>query len=200
MLFRSYDKDLLADYIYRNTPAYYNYADDPEHIIGRMLALGRASEITVWEFNRDFGGALGLDFRDSHRYQGKCRNDMPAVLYIQQLLFRAFRLPDDFWFANMWGDRLYTPSLDAVDKLLTGVTYDPITGDTFYDDATKPSEDGNAFVLVQGYQVGKDFFDRIRPDRFDLTQWNSVQNIWQKVEVQIQNNNDAQGQIGRAHV
>lgn len=191
-----YDTNLLADYIYRNGNdengvAYSNIADDAEHIIGRQKALSRSLEITVWEFNSEFGAGLAADFRDNHRYQGKCRNDMPASLYIQSLLFRAFRLPSNFFFYNTYGQREYLASLDVVEKLLAGITFDPVTGETFWD--MDDNQDGNAFVLVQGYQIGKDMFERVRPDRFNLDAWNTVQELWQKIDVSIQNNNDDQG-------
>jgi hypothetical protein len=196
-----YTVDLLVDFIYRNgtykrtggfVTNYWDIPDDFEHIIGWQKAVARAKEITVWEFHEAFSSLTGgLNFRDDHKYQGHCRNDMPAALYIQNLLFRAFRLPSDFWFINTYGERVYLPSLDVADKLLGGVTHDPVTGATSWD--MDDNQDGNCYVIVQGYQFGKDLFESIRPDRFNLTDFNDLQNVWQKIEAQVQNNNDAQG-------
>lgn len=187
-----YTVDLLTDYIYRNTAAFNSIVGDTEHQKGWQLAKSRATEITVWEFQEDYFG-VGNTYLDNRKYRGKCRNDMPAALYINDLLFRCFRLPDNFYFYNTYGDPVYTDSIDAVEKLLAAVYHDPVAGTTSYSDPAVENADGNAYVIVQGYQVGKDMFETVRPDRFNINEWLTSQNLWQKIDASVVNNGDAQG-------
>lgn len=176
-----WDVDLLADYLFKNKVTW-NSSTDPDQIIARMESKDLASRITVAEFDVLMGNTGA--WRDNRKYGGRSRNFMPAALYIQNLLFRCFRLPTNFFIRNTYGAALYSDSLRIEDKLLAYVTHNPTTGVT--DAFPSESVDGNAYVIVKGYCVGKDMFESIRPERFDLTKWTSTQAIWQKIDVRIE--------------
>jgi hypothetical protein len=185
-----YDVEIFVDYIFKNYITW-NPGTDPEQIIARQQARALALEITVREFDTLIGG--GGAWLDWRKYGGKCRNELPAALYIQQILFRCFRLPNGFSFKNTYGATLTVNCLEVQDRLIAAVTHDPITGATTAD-TTDPTS-GNAYVICQGYQVGKDMFESIRPERFNLAEWTSSQDVWQKIEVRVEDPGDATGPV-----
>lgn len=184
-----YDVSILTQWVFDNLITW-NQIADPEQIVARQQALAKALEMTVWQFDAANGdtGAF-LDFR---KYGGKARNNMPAALYIRNLLFRSFSLPDNFTIRNTYGQTLYADSLEIQDKLIAKVEHDPISGLTTYD--ASDNVDGNCYVIVKGYQVGKDMFETIKPERFNLTEWLSAQDIWQKIEAHIEDTGEPAGQ------
>jgi hypothetical protein len=179
------DFNLFTRYVYENFITW-DESSDPEHIIAQQNALSLAWEMTLAEFDTRMGGHG--TYLDPRKYAGKARNNMPCALYINNILFRCFRLPSDFWFRNTYGSAINQYCVELQDKLLTKVTHDPITGLTQWD-ATK-CVDGNAYVIVQGYQIGKDLFETIRPERFNLAEWTSKQDIWQKIECRLEDGGD----------
>jgi hypothetical protein len=88
---------------------------------------------------------------------------MPAALYIQMLLFRAFR-PNFTFITNVNGKTVPITSLDILDQLLCRVSHNPVTGAmSFF-----PAEpvDGNGYAIAKGYQVGADLFKAMKPEQF----------------------------------
>lgn len=185
-----YDTQRLVEYVFQHCITW-DQANDPEQIVARQQARALALEITVAQLDASLGaGGSMLDYR---KYGGKCRNELPAAFYIENILFRCFRLPNNFSFTNTYGNVLDVNCVEPVDKLLTSVTHDPVTG-AMVPDTTTPTS-GNCYVISQGYQVGKDMFESIRPERFDLNAWTSSQNIWQKIEARIQDEGDSTGPV-----
>ena len=184
-----YDFALFEQYIFNNRGAFgitWNSGADPEQIIVRQEIKSFALEMTVQQFDNASGGS-GF-WLDSRRYCGKARNNMPVALYIRNILFRIYKLPPTFFFNNTYGNRMDQYCAEIQDKLLSKVTHDPNTGLTQYD--TTKSVDGNAYVIVQGYQIGKDMFATVRPERFNLDGWRKSQDIWQKIDVRIEDAGD----------
>jgi hypothetical protein len=155
-------------------------AGDPEGIINGQNATAKALKITVREYAALVGNSALLDPR---LIEGRPRNDMPAALYVREILFRAFRFKDDFAITNADGLQIPISALRVAEKMVAEVEHDPATGDMTYDE-TKASE-GNGYAIAQGYQVGTDMFRTINPDRFDFAKWVDGQTLWEHVCFQI---------------
>lgn len=149
---------------------------DPHQQITRQLASAQASEITVKEY-ADL--VQDPDFEDTRSFSGKSRNEMPAILYINQVLFRAFKFQDGFTIKNR--DRVNYRLVDSqiADKMAARVTHDPTTGEMFAN--VNEVHDGQVFATVRGYSVGSDLFKSINPDRFNLDDWKKTQDVWQHI-------------------
>jgi hypothetical protein len=126
--------DLLADDIYNRardplTGIPFNQTpNDPEEYLGRTKAAAYARQITVKGYVdlRNSTAGDGDQFADYLLYNQRCRLDMPAALYIQTILFRAFR-PD---VSGIYTNAGFVPmdSVIITDKLLCRVTHNPATG------------------------------------------------------------------------
>lgn len=161
---------------------------DQDQIVSRQLARAFALEITV----RDYAALVGNDaFLDYRKYTTRSRLDMPAVLYINQILFRAFRFPNGFSVLNADGTRVPIASCNIAQKMIAKVVHDPLTGLMSWDTTENP--DGNGYGIVQGYNVGRDLFRTIRPDRFDLSKWNDSANVWEHIEFQVDDSGEEDG-------
>lgn len=158
---------------------------DPEGVVARQLALAESLEITVGEFS-SWGGNAG--YRDTRKFAGRSRLEMPCAMYIRDILFRAFRLPDGFSITAANGQSIPAASLQVAHKMVAAVTHDPATGVMEFDIDAPP--DGKGYAIVQGYQVGRDMFRSIRPDRFDINRWTDAQSVWEHIEFEI----DASGE------
>ncbi len=154
--------------------------------IADNLARARANEITVREFAALH--ATPSDFHDYRKFEGRSRMDMPAMLYVGQILFRAFRLPDNFRFKNGNGVYCYADSIAISNRMVAKVSHNPTTGVMTWDD--EEALDGRGYAIVKGYQVGKDLFATLKPETLDLTAWGNVQNIWQHIEFQVDESGD----------
>ncbi len=164
---------------------------DPEQIISRQLALACSLEISVIEY-----ATLRADlphFADYRRFAGKTRIDMPATLYIEALLFRAFRFPDGFSVTNKAGITIPVDSLEVASKMVARVTHDALTGVMTWD--YNQCSDGNGYAIIQGYQVGKDLFKTINPDRFRLSDWTDAQSVWERAEFQVDDSGQPEGKL-----
>lgn len=175
--------EVFADEIYRRgvNPktgvAFASTPGDPEQYIGRQLAAARAKTITVREYVALSGDAT---FIDQRKFAGRSRMDMPAALYIRELLFRAFR-PDLTSFQNVFGDGVGT--LRLAERLLCRASHDPATGVmTLF-----PNEpaDGNGFAIARGWQLGPEMFRGLRPEQFKLDMFTDAQSFWQPASFQI---------------
>jgi hypothetical protein len=161
---------------------------DPERVIGHQLALAESLEITVGEYAA-LKGDVG--FNDFRKFAGRSRMEMPAALYIQNILFRAFRFESGFVVRNFYGKDTPLGSLGIAGKMLAKVTHDPTTGEMEFDTTEAP--DGNGYAIIQGYQVGKDMFRTLRPDRFDLSRWTDSQSVWEHIEFQVDDAGEEDG-------
>jgi hypothetical protein len=164
--------------------------DDPDRLITQQLAAARAAEITVWEYAELRGNHNTWD--DYRRFAGKSRLDMPAALYINAILFRAFRVPSNYNLLNGYGRLIPQQSLSISDRMVASVTHDPSTGLMSWFPADPPA--GNGYAIVRGYQVGKDLFATIRPERFKIADWKNTQDVWEHHEFQIDDSGD--GEVG----
>jgi hypothetical protein len=158
---------------------------DNEQFQGRQLAMARALEITVRDYVSLRGGASGggATFVDTRKFSGRFRMDMPAALYLQTLVFRAFRPDPAFVFVNNRGKNVPMDSVDIIDRLLCKVTHNPTTGVMNFE--TQEPCDGNGYAIVKGYQIGADLFKSLRSDQFTLDFFTNAKSIWQHVPFQI---------------
>ena len=177
----------FADDIYKRS--FSSTPDDPEGYVGRQNAMAKALVMTVGEY----AGLAGGQFFDSRKFAGRWRNDMPAALYIRQLLFRAFRPAASFQFVNAKGDgsggfmaNLQVPltSLDIADKLLCKVFQDDPTTGTLQHDTTQPC-DGNGYAIIKGFQVGADLFKMVSSSQFTLDFFTNASGVWAHAPFQI---------------
>jgi hypothetical protein len=172
---------------------------DPEQIVARQLALVQSLEITVAQYAVMRGEVLFSDppnFADYRKFCGKSRLDVPCVIYIEQILLRAFRFPvatqaGFFSIKNYDGNQVPLDSMEVADKLIARVTHDPVTGTMSWN--ALQTADGNGYAIVQGYQVGRDQFKTISPDRFDLKTWNNQNQLWEHIEFQIDDSGEPDG-------
>lgn len=186
--------DLFADDIYNRATdpltgiAFNQTPNDPEQYIGRSKAAAYARQITVKGYVdlRNATSGDGDPFADYLLYNQRCRMDLPAALYIQTLLFRAFR-PD---VSGIYTQAGYVPmdSVIIADRLLCRVTHNPATGDLL-PDINEPT-DGNGYAIVKGYNVGEDFFATVKPEQFDVSSFKSANALWQQVPFQIDDSGD----------
>jgi hypothetical protein len=169
---------------------------DPEQIIARQLALVQAQNLTVSQVATMNKETLFVDdpvYADYKKFSGKSRLDMPAELYISQVLYRAFSFPEGFSIINSIGVNVPIDSMEILDKMIARVTYDAITGEMFAD--PNLAADGNGLALIQGYQVGQGMFELLNPDRFKLDAWNNAQVVWQPAQFQIDDSGEPGGQF-----
>ncbi len=190
------DVELLAGPLNVTVPAGTPYAgipDDPDHVIGYTLAAARARLLTVGQYatlrDRRVSGA-GEAFRDYRRFQGRSRLNLPAALYLSQLLFRAFKLADTFAFRGASGKWINRWGYDFDGRPIVEVTHDPANGQMYVMEdgagrALVPSSEGNGYAIVQGYQVGQDAFRSLNPDYFDYASWINAQALWQAQPFQV---------------
>lgn len=176
-----------------NTP-YKNIPGDVEFIIGKQLAQARALTMTVAEFAtaRDAISADGNSFRDYRKCQGKTRMLMPAALYVTGLVFRAFRLADTFEFTNSYDNLVDVSGIELVPELMAEVTHNHSTGQLFWD--VLRAADGPGYGIVQGFMAGADAFKGIRPDRFDIDKFTSMQDVWNACSFQVDDSGSFDGQ------
>lgn len=182
-----YDSNLFVDYVFRNgleNGVHYDaIVGDVEHIRGRLLARVFAQSITVRQFIEDLNDAnagTGEPFRDERKFAGRSRMDMPAYLYINTILFRAYRPPPT---VTIGGVEFSRTNLLLTEGMLVRILFDPITG-AMTPSYTLPA-DGNGFALARGYQIGSELFRSIQPDRFNLADWNEKTQLWGPAQFQI---------------
>lgn len=186
-----YDLDYLADDLFQfhsteaaiggiaaGTP-YKSIPGDTHQLVGRQLAAARARTITVGQYAdlRDQSTADGEGFRDYRKFAGKSRMQMPAALYIQMVLFRAFRPPSSFRLLNVDGRLIDLYSLELTERALVEVYHDPATGEMFWERDVISA--GNGYAIAKGYQVGLDAFKTLRPGQFRVADWLGNQEVWQ---------------------
>lgn len=163
--------------------------NDLEQYRGRQMAMARALEITVGEYvvlrtavplptDGAVGGTAFADYRKVHH---RSRLDMPAALYIRQLLFRAFR-PDFTAIAGMTGT-LRASDLTLTDTMLCRCTHDVATGTISA--LVNERAEGNGYAVVKGYRVGEDCFRTVQPPQFSLDYFASTRAVWQAIPFQI---------------
>jgi hypothetical protein len=154
---------------------------DTEQFVGRNLALERALRMTVREYVQLRGDNSFADYR---KFAGRTRMDMPAALYLQTLVFRAFK-PQMTGLTNYAGEFVPLASLDLLDQMVCRVAHDLTTGVM----TTYPNEpaDSNGYAITKGYQVGEELFKHLKPDQFDINVFanTSPTRLWQTAGYQI---------------
>ncbi|MGN6553247.1 MAG: hypothetical protein ACTHLW_05950 [Verrucomicrobiota bacterium] len=159
--------------------AFASTPNDPDQYVGRQLATARALEITVAEYVALTGNAAFADYR---KFAGRSRMDMPAALYLQMLVFRAFR-PNFTYIVNAAGKNVPIESMDIADQLLCRVSHNPANGAmTFW-----PGEpvEGNGYAIAKAYQVGSDLFKTVKPEQMSLDFFKSTSRAWSAASFQI---------------
>lgn len=160
---------------------------DDDGVIGYNLAQARAFTITVAQYAalRDARSGDGNLFRDYRRFQSRSRLQMPVKLYLDQLMFRAFCLPGNFFIRYPTGFRGGLLSLDLVAQAIVEVTHDPVSGQMTAITSAPPPSNHNGYAIVRGYQVASDGFKTLNPGYFDINNWISNQQLWQAANFQI---------------
>ena len=177
--------------------------DDPEFITGKMLAKSRAETITIGEL-ADFIDSVseggGENYRDRRKFNGRTRLDMPVMVYVRLLVFRAFMLPSDFQIRTGGltdpatgettgaGLTLGALSCRIVPTTLVETTYDYVSGEMSFVPETAPG--GNGLAIVQGFNFMTPPPVTFASDRFNLTDWQNTQKLWQRVNFQIDDTGD----------
>ncbi len=180
--------ELLAEWLFANatdgrTPAtrYNAIPGDIEHFIGRHKAMERALRISVREMAALTGNAGLADYR---LFAGRSRMDMPAALYVQTLLFRAFR-PDLVSLTTWDGRPINLEFVNLSDRQLCRVSHHLLTGAmTAY--PADPT-DGNGYAIHKGFSADDEFLRQIKPGEFDptLLAEASPERLWHCASFQI---------------
>jgi len=150
---------------------------DTEHASGYQLAAARAREMSV----RDVATLRGSDWADFRFFGGRSRMDMPAALYLDTILFRAYRPPAA---VNIKGETVSTSVLELVDDLFVKVYLADIKSPAMSVDVNNPPA-GNGFAVAKGFNIGSEIFKAIKPERFNLTDFENVTALWQPITFQI---------------
>ena len=189
--------DNLADDLFNNEKdpgtglQYKNFPDDPEFWKGSFTAKIRALNITVGEYVRLRNARKageGDAFADYRKFAQRSRMDMPAALYLQTILFRAFR-PAVNYITNVNGVQIPLNSVNIVQEMPCRVTYDPVSG-AMEDDPTDPA-DGNGVAIVKGYQFGEDFFQLVKPERITPAFFNTPAS-WSATTFQVDDSGEGE--------
>lgn len=155
---------------------------DTEQYLGRFKAAVRARTITVREYvdlrNAEAPNS-GTPFIDTRLFTGRSRMDMPAVLYIEALVFRAFKV-SGLSLPEGWDITSRMVSRVSINNLTTG------------DMLAHPGEqaDGNGLAIAKGYNVSADLFRAVKSDQWDLNAFKAGNAIWQATPFQIDNSGE----------
>jgi len=165
---------------------YNAYPNDPDNWFGYGAAKARALELTVNDYialrRARPGNTDAATLADNRKYAGRWRCDLPAMLYIQNLVFRAFK-PDVSAIENWQRGSMPLDSAPIADSLLCRVYLDYVTGNLTAD-TTEPV-DGNGVLAVLGYQAGEDLFRFAQPDRINASFFSASTRGWTTVNFQI---------------
>lgn len=164
--------------------------NDPDNLIGWHKAGALARTISVAEYAKlrrlvpleGEAEAAAASWVDIRSYQGRSRAEMPAWLYITQIVWRAFR-PKDFRFRNAVNYDVALADMEVEDGLLAAVEHNPQTGVMSWRRDLPVA--GQGYAVVKGYNVGSDAFRMADPDRFQLSEWINYQNLWTHVGFQL---------------
>jgi hypothetical protein len=181
-----YDEGLFIEEVFNSfgegATTYAEMVDvgDPEQIIARQKAAERAHRLTVAEF----ATIMGSQFLDQRLWAGRNRAEMPAMLYLRNLLFRAYRLPDT---VNVGGTSVASAHLNLLDRSLVELTHDPATGvmSPVLDAGEPRGTDDRGYAVAQGFNLDQDFLSVLRPDQIDSSTWNAGMNTWNRVDFQV---------------
>lgn len=97
---------------------------------------------------REYSNAKGGGFEDWGMWGEVGRMDIPAWTYLQEIVFKAYRVPYSF---TLNGIELY--SLTLVEGLLANVLWDSSSGIISYLDPPEYYPDAKAFVIAQGQPI-----------------------------------------------
>lgn len=147
-------------------------------------ASARALQITVREV-----AALvpEFDLRDQKLYAGRSRMDMPAILYLRALVYRAYRLP-----ATLMGRprSSFTIANDGPAQL----DYDPATGNaTPRFEASSGA--GAGLVLVRNHNFDSQYLSMVRPETLSLDRLAEAGSLWAPVGFSTDDNGEDDGQV-----
>ena len=181
--------DILANEKNSDGVAYNDYPNDPEGWIGSNDAKARAVTITVGEYVnlRNARANDGGIFADFKKFSGRSRMDMPAALYISELVFRAYA-PQPASIINIAGAQIPMTSVAIADAQSCRVDYDPESGDM----TAEPGQlvDGNGVVIIQGALFGEDLFQLVQPERVSSVFFSVNTRPWTAVGFQIDDSGD----------
>ena len=171
--------------------AYTSFVGDTDQWQGANAAKVRALQITVAEYVelRNARDGLGDPFADHKKFSGHSRMDMPAALYIQSLVFRAY-VPNVNSIPNIRGQAVGLDSVNILDTMPCRVTYDPASGGMEADPTT--ISDGNGVGIVRGMVFGQDLFDLVKPERVSATFFSVNNRPWTATSFQIDDSGEGQ--------
>jgi hypothetical protein len=150
----------------------YELTSDAVAVVAKRNALAR--QITVQEYITKAGEAP-VDFADRRSWGQLSRMDIPAWIYLNEIVFRSYRIPEDFEFEGV-----PLSSLNIHEGLLCGVEA-PVDGDdvAYRSAPVEFYPSAKAFVMAKGQPL--DLVDLRSYDQFiddresgDLEQWQGV--------------------------
>lgn len=183
-----YDENLFINHVYEyyanpKTGAAFQQPSDTEQK-NRFAAAAYAYTLTLRDVValENLRGADGNSLVDYRLYAGRCRMEMPVVLYLRTILFRAFR-PNIQWFVNAYGAFVPLDSLTIVAQNLAAISHDPLTG-LMVANVVDPIE-GEGYAVAKGYQLWAEGFRDIRSEYMRLSDWTNLNQVWSRIRFHV---------------
>ena len=206
-----FDVDLLAWDLYwheldegetgTHVPTPY-HATGAHNLSGYLRAAARARRITVGEYAAlrasrpaydPAAPTVPLSFADTRWYGGRSRMTMPAALYLQQILFRAYRIPSaaeagaeaaKVRLTNRQGVTVELKNLEISDRACWDTDFNPASGVMVAGDGT--GEPGNGLAVVQNYQILSNIFAGLRWDTAETANWANATDMWGEARFNVE--------------
>jgi len=184
--------------------------EDSGSSTGHQLAHARSLTMTL----RELCAFRGAAWADTRKFAGLSRMDMPVAMYLDQVVFKCFRPPPYVnipVFNSVTQQYTLKPvaihsagiagrpfgNLRIISEMLWECSHDPGAVDNpIYPvplGSGYGSTDGKCYAVVKGYRIGKDAFEKLRPETFDLEKFIAIQNVWQYVECDIDESGEEEG-------
>lgn len=181
-----WDPLLFVNKIYRDhTPAVVGDVEDQQRWAN---AEAQARRMTV----RDVVGLLGSTFYDDRLFGGRSRLDMPALGYIEELVFRAWKVPATILGRPARSWRLVNTAIAAVTHNAAGVM--SVVMDSHL--GIPESESGPGYAIADGIGINERTFRALNPRNFNLAHWVTANSAWGALAFQV----DPDGGDGRGFV
>lgn len=166
-----------------------------EDMSGMQLASARAREITVNEYatlrnSQGRDGTYGGGFWDRRLFQGRSRGDIAAAMYVEELLFRAFRPPN---FVNIGGTQVPVEALRMTDDMPARVEHNIATGAMSV--SLENVIGGNGYVIGLGFNADRVLLSQIPLDRFDVDKFQQTLSVWTSSSFQTDDSGEDGGFI-----
>ncbi len=128
------------------------------------------------------------DLRDARLFAGRPRNSLPAAVYLRELVYRAFRLPQTIRGRHRAGLRIVRDGPSEI-------TFDPVTGVMSAAPDTPGHGAGEGMVICQNSAFDTDLLVRMPPEALDMVRFRPGLELWAPVAWSVDQNGEEDGQV-----